>query len=140
MPWLCIWLSYLQISILQGPSLYLLVQWGEPKFKGWHRATRFTTGSLPSSPSSDIQNREGKNLLTLEDKMRSLGSKLTNISVSLTSQPRLSIVRWSQDHVAIRKLVRWHWNSASEVFHKHGEQTQSVSQSWPPGAAALAVF
>lgn len=25
--------------------------------------------------------------------------------------------------------------SASEVFHKHGEQTHSVSQSWPPGAA-----
>lgn len=30
--------------------------------------------------------------------------------------------------------------SASEVFHKHGEQTHSVSQSWPPGAAALAVL
>lgn len=25
--------------------------------------------------------------------------------------------------MAIRKLVRWDWNSASEVFHKHGEQT-----------------
>lgn len=42
--------------------------------------------------------------------------------------------------MAIRKLVRWDWNGASEVFHKHGEQTHSVSQSWPLGAAALAVF
>lgn len=67
-----------------------------------------------------------------------LNSESTN--KSLTSQPRRSVGRWSRSCVAIRKRVRWGWSGASKVFHKHGEQTHLVSQSWPLEAAASAVF